>query len=142
MLFINEPKHLVNPVRDIILFDNPFLEMFTRTPWYLIPLAYVPTIYYHLSLSNIEWEWTVVLLLGGILFWTFLEYFLHRWFFHSEDAWLPNHPLVLAHHFLIHGIHHAFPQDRWRLVFPVILGYQVYFGLVLPLVRSFCVSEY
>jgi hypothetical protein len=24
--YINEPKHFVNPVRDLVLFDNPFLE--------------------------------------------------------------------------------------------------------------------
>ena len=44
--FINEPKHLVNPVRDIKLFDNPFLEIFTSTPWYLIPICYFPPIAY------------------------------------------------------------------------------------------------
>jgi len=44
--FINEPKHLVNPVRDIILFDNSFFEFFTMTPWYAIPLAWFPLIAY------------------------------------------------------------------------------------------------
>lgn len=26
-------------------------------------------------------------------------------------------------HFLVHGIHHAFPNDHYRIVFPPILGY-------------------
>ena len=37
-------------------------------------------------------------------------------------------------HFLIHGIHHGFPQDRYRLVFPVM------FAIVIALVMAilFC----
>jgi 4-hydroxysphinganine ceramide fatty acyl 2-hydroxylase len=49
-----------------------------------------------------------------------MEYFLHRFLFHSEDKWLPgskgNFPIVA--HFMFHGIHHAFPMDKLRLVFP------------------------
>jgi len=67
MLFINEPKHLVNPYRDIILFDNPFLELFTRTPWYFIPFAYAYTFYYHLSLSELAWEWTLGFVILGVI---------------------------------------------------------------------------
>ncbi len=44
--FINEPKHLVNPVREIRLFDNPILEYGVCTPWYYIPIAYLPPIIY------------------------------------------------------------------------------------------------
>ena len=63
------------------------------------------------------------LTLVGIFIWTFGEYMLHRFIFHSEDHWLPNNPKVLAHHFMLHGIHHAFPMDRYRLVFPILPGY-------------------
>lgn len=90
MQFINEPKHLVNPYRDIILFDNWFLEMFTRTPWYFIPIAYIYTIWYHLNLSPMTWDMTLLFVFVGLFQWTFLEYFLHRWFFHGEESWLPN----------------------------------------------------
>ena len=30
-------------------------------------------------------------------------------------------------HFLVHGIHHAFPNDHYRIVFPPILGYPVWY---------------
>jgi sterol desaturase/sphingolipid hydroxylase (fatty acid hydroxylase superfamily) len=30
-------------------------------------------------------------------------------------------------HFLVHGIHHAFPNDHYRIVFPPILGFQVWY---------------
>ena len=36
MQFINEPKHFVNPVRDLKMFDSEFLEPFSKCPWYVI----------------------------------------------------------------------------------------------------------
>lgn len=128
--FINEPKHLVNPIRDIKLFENPFLEFFTMTPWWGIPLGYITPIVYHSYIADVTFLEYILCLCGGIFFWTFGEYFLHRFLFHSEDYWLPNHPLVLAHHFMIHGIHHAYPMDRYRLVFPVLPGYILLYGIV------------
>lgn len=72
----------------------------------------------------------------GIFFWGLGEYVLHRFVFHGEDTWMRNVPLngpVYAFHFMIHGIHHAFPQDRFRLVFPPILGHVIfYFVFYLP----------
>ena len=44
--YVNEAKHLVNPIRDIILFENYFLELFTMVKWWQIPLAYIPWEYY------------------------------------------------------------------------------------------------
>jgi hypothetical protein len=47
--FINEPKHFINPVRDVIMFDTPFCEFFSRTPWYAIPAAWIPVLIYYIS---------------------------------------------------------------------------------------------
>jgi len=46
MQYINEPKHLVNPVRNLWLFDFQPLEIVTMTPAWLIPVAYAPLCYY------------------------------------------------------------------------------------------------
>ena len=43
--FIEEPKHQSEP-KDIILFDSPFLEMWTKTPWYEIPLVWLPVVWH------------------------------------------------------------------------------------------------
>lgn len=32
-------------------------------------------------------------------------------------------------HYVLHGVHHAFPMDEGRLVFPIILAIPIYFGL-------------
>ena len=140
--FINEPKHLINPIRDVILFENPYIEMFTKTPWWMIPLCWAWPVYYFLSTSDLSSPITLAYFLFGFLVWTFGEYMLHRFVFHGEDYWLPNHPMILAHHFLIHGIHHAFPMDRYRLVFPPLPGYLImYVFFVIPL-RAIFPLEY
>lgn len=46
--FVTEPKVLINPIRDIIIFEHPFLESLTKTPWYHIPLAWFPMFAYFL----------------------------------------------------------------------------------------------
>ena len=79
----------------------------------------------------------IFLFLVGIACWTFGEYFLHRFLFHGEDYWLKyakKSNVILTFHFLIHGIHHAFPMDRYRLVFPPAPGFIVlylFFGVPL-----------
>ncbi len=67
----------------------------------------------------------------GLMWWTLCEYYLHRFFFHAEDYWLPNFPPIFAFHFLLHGVHHAYPMDRMRLVFPPFPGYFVHFFFVI-----------
>jgi sterol desaturase/sphingolipid hydroxylase (fatty acid hydroxylase superfamily) len=81
-------------------------------------------------------------LIFGVFIWTFGEYILHRFLFHGEDYWLPNNPKFLASHFLMHGIHHAFPMDGLRLVFPVIPGYMVFFSFFGPLIKLLTPEAY
>lgn len=61
----------------------------------------------------------------GALSWTIMEYLLHRYFFHCEDSWLyyvPHHKLTFYMHFIIHGVHHAFPMEKNRVGFPPLSG--------------------
>jgi sterol desaturase/sphingolipid hydroxylase (fatty acid hydroxylase superfamily) len=62
----------------------------------------------------------------GVLAWTLLEYCLHRWPFHYQWGTSFKAKLRL---FLIHGYHHEFPNDRWRLVAPPVLSWPI--GLVV-----------
>lgn len=106
---MNEPKHLINPVRDVILFDSPIIEPFSKSPWYLIPIVYIPIITYYILDSNLDILSTMFYYLSGIVSWSLLEYCIHRFAFHGEDKWLPASNTGYVLHFLIHGIHHAFP---------------------------------
>jgi hypothetical protein len=40
--FINDPKHLIDPPRDVPLYSNPILELVSKTPWWLILAVWVP----------------------------------------------------------------------------------------------------
>ena len=54
------------------------------------------------------------LLLGGYLFWTLTEYWMHRLVFHFE----PEEGLGARLHWMMHGVHHDHPNDPLRLVMP------------------------
>lgn len=56
---------------------------------------------------------------GGLLLWTLVEYLLHRFLFHkAPDATFDSK----LRQFLMHGYHHEFPNDRRRLVAPLVLS--------------------
>ena len=59
-------------------------------------------------------------LVAGLLFWSLAEYTVHRFLFHL-DAAVPDAGGALLLHFLLHGIHHKVPMDRYRLVMPPVL---------------------
>lgn len=52
------------------------------------------------------------LLLAGWLLWTFVEYWLHRGFFHLR----PDGPATRVTSFIVHRHHHVAPQDTEHLV--------------------------
>jgi dihydroceramide fatty acyl 2-hydroxylase len=51
---------------------------------------------------------------GGYVFWTLTEYWMHRVVFHFE----PEDGIGAKLHWIIHGVHHDHPNDRMRLVMP------------------------
>ena len=106
--YVAEPKHMINPVRDIILFETPYLEIFTKTPWYAIPLTWLPWACYFLSANELGIFATFFFIFFGIASWSLTEYLIHRFIFHSEE-YLPAGKFWYLLHFLLHGIHHAFP---------------------------------
>ncbi|KAK0626766.1 inositolphosphorylceramide-B C-26 hydroxylase [Immersiella caudata] len=104
------------------LFGN-FLEPLSKTPWWLIPIMWVPPVVYGLYISSEGFDSKITQALwwvSGLAIWTLLEYILHRFLFHL-DEWLPDNRVGLTMHFLLHGIHHYLPMDKYRLVMPPTL---------------------
>ncbi|KAJ3963507.1 hypothetical protein EV361DRAFT_784188, partial [Lentinula raphanica] len=60
---------------------------------------------------------TLICFFIGSFIWTLLEHIFHRFLFHV-DYYLPDKPIFLLLHFLLHGVHHCVPMDRLRLVMP------------------------
>ncbi|APR78316.1 Fatty acid hydroxylase [Minicystis rosea] len=109
------------------MFETPLIERFSRihpaTPFvfWLPVLAYVA---YHAVRAGVGAMAFVGLFLLGLLVWTFAEYTLHRWVFHFSGP----RPWQRRMFFVLHGVHHDFPQDSDRLVMP--LGASIPLGVV------------
>jgi sterol desaturase/sphingolipid hydroxylase (fatty acid hydroxylase superfamily) len=100
------------------MFETPLIERFSRVHpaapfvFYLPILAWVGYVTFSLGATVLPF---VALLLAGALLWTLTEYVLHRWVFH----YVGPRPWQRRLHFVIHGVHHDFPQDATRLVMPL-----------------------
>ncbi|KAK6198911.1 uncharacterized protein RJT21DRAFT_122570 [Scheffersomyces amazonensis] len=112
------------------LFGN-FLEPLSLTPWWMVPLIWLPVNFYifYVGFTNQNKLTAISFWIMGLFVWTLVEYCLHRFIFHL-DGYLPDHPVFLTLHFLLHGVHHYLPMDGYRLVLPpalfVILAYPFY----------------
>lgn len=104
------------------LFGN-FLEPLSKTAWWVVPTIWLPCVAYgtfkgYKGLSTIPEAMAYWIL--GIFIWSLLEYTLHRCLFHL-DKHLPDNRVGITTHFLLHGIHHYLPMDKYRLVMPPAL---------------------
>ena len=113
-----EEKRRQRPVR-IRVFENGFIEKVFAQSHPILPIVWFgPFIGY----GVIEGFWragfltTVGLFIGGWLVFTLMEYLLHRFLFHAS-AHTPDQKF---RSFMVHGYHHEFPNDPYRLVLPPI----------------------
>ena len=150
--------HKASPKPSFRLFESDFLEFFSRTYWFVVPIVWIPValvflflsascaqnspLYTHSMCSHLTLAeraltpaqvlWCAV---TGILVWTLIEYCLHRFLFHLKA----ETPALITFHFMIHGLQHKFPHDHMRLVFPpvpaaIIAGiFYALFLAILPL---------
>ncbi len=100
------------------LFKSDFLEMFTHVHWSVPLILYVPVVSYLLYRASGTPGLTVtsgaLLFLAGLFIWSITEYLLHRYVFHYEPTSAAGKYL----HFMMHGVHHEYPNDSKRLVLP------------------------
>jgi len=102
------------------LFKSDLLEFFTHVHP-IVPLAiFLPAIGYFMYRDwSLVAGWQLVLFfLGGLFIWTLTEYLLHRFVFHYE----PKSEWGKKLHFLMHGVHHDYPNDSLRLLMPPVVS--------------------
>ncbi|KAJ3041064.1 fatty acid alpha-hydroxylase [Rhizophlyctis rosea] len=111
-----------------------FMEVFTKTPWYVIPIVWVPIIAaFTVKAFQLNDPVTALGLFSlGVVNWSLLEYSLHRFLFHVDEL-LPDNRYAITLHFLLHGIHHYIPMDKMRLVMPPALA----IALAIPIYSSY-----
>ena len=104
--------HFLKGNRVARFFENGFMEFLSRNTWHVV-LLWIPVAYYAVTVALEGYSPAAVAFMYafGMFFWTFLEYSLHRWIFHMDDN-IPDHPLFISIHFLLHGVHHFLPMDR------------------------------
>lgn len=102
------------------LFENPLLDKLSRVHWLTPLFIYLPCVALLAALSLAAFDGPIVGAAAalGYLIWTLIEYFGHRYLFHYE---FPGQ-FGARIHFLIHGVHHAHPNDPLRLVMPALLS--------------------
>lgn len=113
---IHRPRHYKYGSAPI--FGN-FLEPLSKTPWWVVPLVWIPANFFVISiaLQGLPVYAFLPLYVFGLCLWTLVEYLLHRFLFHLDDH-LPQYQTAYLLHFLMHGVHHFLPMDRMRLVMP------------------------
>lgn len=106
----------------IRMFKSSFMDFFSRVPFYVPLILYIPFIgfltYQSFFTYEVNWLVYIGLVAGGIFFWTFAEYTLHRFLFHFH----PKSEIGKRIHFVAHGVHHDYPNDSMRLVMPPSLS--------------------
>lgn len=121
----------------IMMFGGLF-EKLTYSKWWHPLVVWVPLAMYLFWWSHHTGLFLSLVLFGlGWIFWTIIEYVLHRWVFHLNHWW-KSWPKFLVGvrnviHFMFHGIHHTYPGDPHRIVTPLALAalidIPIYYGL-------------
>ena len=98
------------------MFESELLDRLSRVHPSVPVILFVPAIAILFALGQratppLE---VMALVLGGYVFWTLTEYWLHRLVFHFE----PEKGIGARLHWIIHGVHHDHPNDPMRLVMP------------------------
>jgi sterol desaturase/sphingolipid hydroxylase (fatty acid hydroxylase superfamily) len=102
------------------LFKNEYLEYFTKTHPLVIWGLYLPVIafiiYYSSAVKQLSILQITFAFLGGMFFWSFFEYIIHRFAFHFIAESERAKKMV----YIIHGNHHEYPRDKERLFMPPV----------------------
>ena len=134
------------------MFESDFFEWFSRVHPSAPFIAWVPLAGLMLYRSVHRGDPGLVAIAGlfvaGVVAWTLSEYVLHRYVFH----WMRDTPRGRRIHFLLHGVHHDFPNDKDRLVMPLGISaplavvfyalYTAFFGVTIgePFYAGFVVG--
>ena len=123
-----KPKHMAEIINipknqgTKILFRNRFIERLTRThisiPLILLTLYAMLVLYWGIARTQVGGISIAGMFLGGMLFWTFFEYIIHRFIWHLDTDTEFKKKLQ----YKLHGVHHEYPRDKDRLALPIPLS--------------------
>lgn len=130
------------PIR---LFKSDFLEFFSHISPVAVLIIWLPVALFFLVWSIVKAPagifpfYIPVGFILGLILWTLAEYLLHRFLFHMPVKGEKAERIV----FLFHGVHHAQPQQKTRLVMPPAVSiplatifYGIFYVIVAVVFRS------
>src|ERR1044071_2637610 len=104
------------------LFNNPILERLSRShisvPVSLFGLYGVGLLFWSVNNTTLSIPLTVILFFGGLLFFTWVEYNVHRYLFHIPTTTAAR----TKFQYTMHGVHHHHPKDKDRIAMPPLLS--------------------
>jgi sterol desaturase/sphingolipid hydroxylase (fatty acid hydroxylase superfamily) len=111
------------PIR---LFRSDFLEFFSHISPLTVAILWTPVVAYFIGAAALEhgrdrWIIVPVGVFVGWFVWTFVEYTMHRFIFHYH----PKTEKLKRVFFVMHGVHHAQPMCKTRLVMPPAISVPV-----------------
>jgi 4-hydroxysphinganine ceramide fatty acyl 2-hydroxylase len=113
-----ERQYISTKNETVRMFKSDFMEFFSHVHPATPLVLYLPVVGYMLYLAFWQSRLSILAVAGlfllGVLIWTLLEYIIHRYVFHYE----PKTALGKRLHYIIHGVHHDYPNDARRLVMP------------------------
>ena len=111
-------RYISNKNESVRMFESDFMEFFSHVHPAIPLVIYLPLMTYMLYLGLFERGMAAAIVAGlfvaGVLIWSLVEYTMHRWVFHYE----PKSRWGQRLHFMLHGVHHDYPNDASRLVMP------------------------
>lgn len=131
-------RYVSNTRESVRMFRLDWMEALSKVYWWVPALVYTPIVTallaYAIAMQGVgalpAFAWFAL----GFMLWTPTEYVMHRWLFHYE----PSAKWAQRLHFVMHGVHHDYPNDAHRLVMPptaslpIALVFYGLFSLVMP----------
>ena len=122
---IHATERVVHSVEPIRLFRSSFLEFFSHISPKVVTLIWLPAAlsflgwgFYLMASAQIPLWYIPILLFAGWFMWTLTEYVMHRFIFHYH----PKTERLKRIFFTFHGVHHAQPMSKSRLVMPPVMS--------------------
>ena len=104
------------------MFKSPVLEAMTKThiafPLTIFYGTGVAAMYASLTYFNLSVLPSISLFLVGAIFFTLVEYLVHKHFYHMGT----DSPRKERLQYMFHGVHHDHPRDKKRLALPPVMS--------------------
>ena len=117
-----EKAYVTRKNETVRMFKSDFMEFCSHVHPAVPLIIYLPFVAYLLFAAFFQNQLSIfavaVLFAIGMLMWTLFEYLMHSHVFNYE----PKSAWGKQLHFIVHGVHHDYPNDASRLVMPPVVS--------------------